>query len=175
MHPPTVRTKANYSCGTTAVENLTRIWIIPTERLQTTSWRSMASMSLLVERVSVSRRSPSADASTNYGRNVLWTDEACFTREAVTSGHGTVLMLSSNILFSVGVSAGIVGDMSLVPTCCLRLAAELCPHTLGNILTRLLEDVPIAVGQWLWLHHEGAAALCGEHIRQWLVATYPGR
>jgi hypothetical protein len=40
----------------------------------------------------------------------------------------------------------------------------------------LLEDVPLAVRQWLWwFQHGGAAAYCGEGVRQWLNATYSGR
>jgi hypothetical protein len=56
-----------------------------------------------------------------------------------------------------------------------RLTAQRYRDFLETVLPGLLEDVPLAVRQSLWFQHDGAPAHCGEDVRQWLNATYPGR
>jgi hypothetical protein len=117
---------------------------------------------------------------------ILWTDEACFTREGVFSIHSSHLWARDNphaicergyqARFSVRVWAGIVGDIVVGP-CLLseRLTAQRYREFLETVLPGLLEDVPLAVRQRLWFQHDGARAHYGEDVRQWLNATYPGR
>jgi hypothetical protein len=132
----------NYSCGTRAVEKLTRyrtrIGTITTEGPQSTSWRTFASIPLLAERASVSRRSSSTDAilrmatSTRCGWALFYTTfcgqtkrvlrvRVCSASTTVTSGHGIILMLSANVgIKSTSASAfGLVssGTLSWAPIC----------------------------------------------------------
>jgi hypothetical protein len=46
---------------------------------------------------------------------------------------------------------------------------------LDPVVPMLLDDVPEAVWQGLSFQQDGAPAHCGEDVRQWLNATYPGR
>jgi hypothetical protein len=100
---------------------------------------------------------------------LLWTDEACFTREGMFNVHNSHLRARDNphairergyqVRFSVSVWAGIVGDivvgLYLLPD---RLTAQRYRDFLETVLPGLFEDVPLAVRQWLWFQHDGAPA-----------------
>jgi hypothetical protein len=118
--------------------------------------------------------------------NILWTDEACFTREGVFNVHNSHLWKRDNphairergyqVRFSVSVWAGIVGVTVVGPYLLPdRLTAQRYHGFLETVLPGLLEDVPLAVRQRLWFQHDRAPAHYGENARQWLNATYPGR
>jgi hypothetical protein len=155
-------------------------------------------MSLPAECTFLSRRSSCTDAilraatSTTadelFLRNVLWTYEACFTREGVSNVHASYVWARDDphaigervckVHFSVSVSAGIDRNTVAVPYLLplpARLTAERYCDFLETVLPRLLEEVPLAVRQRLWFHHDGVPAHYGEDIQQWLNATYPER
>jgi hypothetical protein len=101
--------------------------------------------------------------------NILWTDEACFTREGVFNIHNSDFWARDNphairergyqVRFSVIVWAGTVGDIVMGP---YLLPDRLTAQRYRNFLetsTGLLEDVPLAVRQRLWFQHDGAPAL----------------
>lgn len=46
---------------------------------------------------------------------------------------------------------------------------------LQAILSRLLDDVVLAVQQGLWFQHDGDPPHYGENVREWLDTTYPER
>jgi hypothetical protein len=118
--------------------------------------------------------------------NILWTDEACFTREGVFNVHNSHLWARDNphairergcqVCFRVSVWAGIVGDIVVGPYLLPgRLTAQRYRDFLKTVLPGLLEDVPLTVRQRLWFQHDGAPAHYREDVRQCLNATYPGR
>jgi hypothetical protein len=125
------------SSGTRAVEKLTwyriRIGTIPTESPRSTVRQSIASIPLLVECTSVSRRLSSTDAILQISListrcrwdnaflcSILWTDEACFVHEGmlnVTSGRAwdnphAIRKHGYRACLSVSIWAGIVGAIS---------------------------------------------------------------
>jgi hypothetical protein len=160
--------------------------IIPTEGPRSTSWRSTASIPLIAEGTSVSRRSSSTDAILRkpiiendlYLHNILWTDEACDTREGVltsttvTSGHGLILMLSEtmDIKSTSALAFGLEwsGRLSWAPIC------SATSWFYDNCSSGLFEDVPLAMRQSLWFQHDGAQAHREDDIQQLLNATYTG-
>jgi hypothetical protein len=114
--------------------------------------------------------------------NILWTEEACFTREGVFNVLNSHLWAQDNphairergyqVRFSVSVWDGIVGDivvgLYLLPD---RLTAQRYRDFLETVLSGLLEYEPLAVRQKLWFQHDGAPAHYGEDVRQWLDVT----
>jgi hypothetical protein len=93
-----------------------------------------------------------------FSHNILWTDEACFTRDGVFNVHNSHLWARDNphairkrgyqVRFSVSVWAAIVGDIVvgpyLIPD---RLTAQRYRDFPETVLPGLLEDVPLAVRQ----------------------------
>jgi hypothetical protein len=101
-----------------------------------------------------------------FFHNILWTDEACFTREGVFNVHNSQLWARDNphamrergyqVRFSVSIWAGIVGDIVVGPYLLPdRLTAQRYRDFLETVLPGLLEDVPLAVRQRLWFQHDG--------------------
>jgi hypothetical protein len=124
--------------------------------------------------------------SSFFLHNILWIDEACFTRDGAFNVHNSHLWARDNphairehgyqVRFSVIVWAGIAVDIIVGPYLLLdRLTAQRYRDFLETVLLVLLEDVPLAVRQRLWFQHDGAPACYGEDVRQWLNVTYPGR
>jgi hypothetical protein len=109
-------------------------------------------------------------------RNILWTDESCFTLEDVLTfvshlwprdNPRAIRERGYQVGFSVNVLNGIVGNIVVRP--------YLLPDWLTNqrrrdfletILPGLLKDVLIAVRQRLRFKHDGAPAHYGEDVRQ---------
>jgi hypothetical protein len=106
----------NCSCGTKAVEKLTRyptrIGTIPTEGHRSTSWRSIPSTPPLVQRTCVSRQSACTHAVLRVATStpcrwvlshkILWTDEEYFTGEGVFNVHCSRLWLRDNTQAIIG-------------------------------------------------------------------------
>jgi hypothetical protein len=94
------------------------------------------------------------DATDELFLHILWTDEACFTREGVFNVHNSHLCARDNphairergcqVRFIVSVWAGIVGDI-VMGTCLLpdRLSAQRHRDFLETDLPGLLEDEPL--------------------------------
>jgi hypothetical protein len=111
--------------------------------------------------------------------------ETCFTREEVFSFHSSHLWspanplaslargykarFSSNVWFSMVVVVVLVG---LYPLPRWRVLAK---FFLQTVITRLLEDVLIAMWQGLCFQHDGVTPHHGENVREWLDAMYTGR
>jgi hypothetical protein len=105
--------------------------------------------------------------------NILWTDEACFTREGVFNVHNSHLWARDNphairergyqVRFSVSVWADIVGDVVVGPYLLPdRLTAQRYRDFLETVLPELLEDVRPALRQMLWFQHDRAPAHYGK-------------
>jgi hypothetical protein len=122
--------------------------------------------------------------------NTFWTsfflhNIPCFTRECVFNIHGSHFWARDNpcaihergyqVRFGVSIWALIVRDISRGPLFatwqadCWQISWFFKPFYLGSAWVVLL-----AVEQ-LWFQHDGAPAQYGEDVRQWLIATYPGR
>jgi len=122
----------------------------------------------------------------NFAEKVLWTDEACFTREGPfksrnshiwndVNPHGTYVN-SYQRKFSVNIWAGIVGTVLLGPVLLLpRLNGETYLAFHENVLPLHMEEVPLLTRQQLWYQHDGAPPHFSLAVRQHLDALYPQR
>jgi hypothetical protein len=97
----------------------------------------------------------------SFLHNILWRDEACFTREGVFNVHNSHLWVRDNphtirergyqVRFSVCVWAGISWDIVMSPHLLPdRLTAQRYRDFLETVLPELLEDMPLAMRQRLW-------------------------
>lgn len=124
------------------------------------------------------------DGNINFARNVLFTDEACFTRNGIPNIHNSHLWTEANPhaiveahhqhTFSLNVWAGIVGDVLVGPHFLPRRVGgaeylDLLENHLGN----LLEDVPLAIRQNMWYLHDGAPPHFTRQVRNWLNENFP--
>jgi hypothetical protein len=177
-----------------AVEKLTRyrnrIGTIPTECPRSTLCRSIASIPLLAESTSVSRRSSSTDAILRMATTSTRYEWALFTqhsvdRRSVFYSWGCVQRSQQSPLgtgessccprtwvssvSSLSVRACIVGDIVVGPYVLPdRLNSQGYRDFMETILPGLFEDVPLAVRQRSWFQHDGAPAHYGEDVRRWL-------
>jgi hypothetical protein len=167
------------NCETRAVEKFAPCHTVPNEGPRSTSWRSTTSMPLITKCMSVSRLSSCmdlilrTDASAHCGwgvlRNILWTEEACYSCENVFTVHlwvGVICLLSMNMgIKSVSVSAfGLESpvkwswDTHLLPE---SMTARPYRDFLETPILELLEDVPLTMRRELWLQYNGAQAHFG--------------
>lgn len=110
--------------------------------------------------------------------HVLWSDEACFTRDGINNYHNEHIWALHNPhairqrrfqqRFSVNVWGGIFND-SLLPLHVLqeRLSAVIYRDFLNNTFDRL-EDVPLNIIQHMWYQHDGAPPHRGRVVVEWL-------
>ena len=126
------------------------------------------------------------DADEDFGRQILWTDEATFTRDGVFNMHNhhywglenpkVVRRRAFQNRFSVNVWAGII-NQNLIGLVFLphRLNGNNFIHFLQHDFEDLLDNLPLARIQNLWLQLDGAPAHYALQVRQWLDENYPGR
>lgn len=118
--------------------------------------------------------------------NILFTDEANFSRDAIMNFHNNHIWAEDNpyeILesrhqhtFSVNVWAGIIGDHLIGPFFLpRRLTGETYHNFLQNELPILLEDVPVQLRRQMYFMHDGAPPHFSLLARQCLDASYPRR
>jgi hypothetical protein len=116
---------------------------------------------------------------------ILRTDEVCFKFEGVLNFQNshfwardnshTVRERGRKVCSASGFGLESLGTLSWAPVCYLTADCSTCHDFLETVLKGLLEDVPLAVGQRLWVQHDGTPAHCVKDVRQWLNATYSGR
>lgn len=118
--------------------------------------------------------------------NVLFTDEASFTREGIFN-HRTshvwgavnphdVVVRSYQERFSVNVWAGIIGNHLIGPYILPnRLNCPVYLTFLRDILPTLLEPVPLHVRNVMWFQHDGAPAHFGNNVQDHLNNTFGDR
>ena len=118
--------------------------------------------------------------------NVLWTDEATFTRHGVINTRNlhhwslenprTIRQSRFQVEFSINVWAGIVGDHLIGPyELPGRLNSERYLEFLQTTLPTLLEDVPFNIRAAMWFQHDGAPPHFGRQVRSWLNQRYRDR
>ncbi|GBM50286.1 hypothetical protein AVEN_219060-1 [Araneus ventricosus] len=117
---------------------------------------------------------------------VLFSDEACLTREGVFNTHNAHMWssenphitVSSNVQhkFSINIWVGILGDNLLRPYVLLeRLNDVKYLVSLQHVLLDFLHGIPTTVRQNLWFMHDGVSAHVSIVVRTHLDATYPWR
>lgn len=118
--------------------------------------------------------------------NILFTDEAGFTRNGVVNFHNTHVWADENphavmesghqTRFSLNIWMGIVGDMFLGPVVLPnRLTGAAYLNFLQNSMCDLLDDIPLDQRQQMWFQHDGAPAHFSIPVREHLHQTFPHR
>jgi Transposase. len=118
--------------------------------------------------------------------NILFTDEAGFTRNGVFNFHNTHIWADENphaliesghqARFSLNIWMGIVGDRFLGPVVLPnRLTGAAYLNFLQNTLYEFLEDIPLNQRQQMWFQHDGAPAHFSMAVREHLHQTFPHR
>lgn len=122
----------------------------------------------------------------NFMSRILFTDEACFSRNAIMNFHNNHIWAEENPnaviqnnyqqQFSVNVWIGIVGDFLIGPHFLPpRLNGQQYRHFLEFELAELLEDVPLAERAGMWFMHDGAPPHFSIAARQFLDVRYGRR
>lgn len=117
---------------------------------------------------------------------ILFTDEANFSRDAIMNFHNNHIWIDENPhavsesrhqhQFSLNVWVGIVGDFLIGPFFLPgRLTGEIYRRFLEEDLPTLLEEVPIQLRQQMLFMHDGAPAHFSLVARQYLDVAYPNR
>lgn len=123
-------------------------------------------------------------ANINFMRNILWTDEATFTRAGITNHRNLHVWATENphairettfqTQFSINVWAGMIDDELIGP---FVLPNRLDQHAyldfLQNTLPLLLEDVPLETRRRMQLQLDGAPAHFARIVRDYLNENYP--
>lgn len=122
----------------------------------------------------------------NFSKDVLWSDEAYFSREGIFNTHNLhewheinphiVRERAFQQRFSINVWAGILNDRLIGP---YILPSPLTGHHysifLRTVLPELLEDVPLIERCRMWFQHDGAPAHFHRGVTEYLNVTFPNR
>lgn len=122
----------------------------------------------------------------HFGRYVLFTDEACFTRDGYFNSRNSHIWNENNPhvialrrdqhQFVINIWAGIVGEQIIGP---YLLPPHLNGHVyaqfLQHVLPELLEDVPLDIRANMWFQHDGAPAHFALPVRHYLNEIFPNR
>jgi hypothetical protein len=122
----------------------------------------------------------------NFLSQVLFTDEASFTREGIFNSRNRHLWADENPhgtwdrnfqkKFGVNVWAGILGNKIIGP---YLLPDHLNGPTylgfLRHILPELLEDIPLGARRRMWFQHDGAPPHFSIDVRNHLNMTFRNR
>lgn len=126
----------------------------------------------------------------NFSANILFTDEAGFTRQGIFNFHNNhawsdenphaVVEARHQIRFSLNVWMGILGDRLIGPVFLPnRLTGAAYHDFLVNTLPGLLDDVPLNQRAQHWFMHDGApphfAVAVREHLNRTFNARWIGR
>lgn len=122
----------------------------------------------------------------NFCRNILFTDEACFTRRGVTNFHNEHVYAYENPHatkvthyqheFKINVWAGIINNFIIGPVILPhRLNGETYLDHLQNTLPDLLDDLPLVLRRDMWFMHDGAPPHFTLNVRNHLNQQYPNR
>lgn len=120
-----------------------------------------------------------------FSSRVLYTDEACFTRDGCFNSRNSHVWSEDNPRethqrgyqqrFSVNVWCGIVHDHIIGPHIFPdRLTGHLYREFLEDTLPLLLEDVPLNIRHGMWYMHDGAPPHFSREARDYLDTAFPG-
>lgn len=121
-----------------------------------------------------------------FQTTILFSDECCFTRDGIFNSRNShfweeenphaIIVKSSQYRFSLNIWAGIIMNHLLGPFVFPpRLNAAIYLEFLENTLPELLEDVPLAVRQRMWLQHDGAPPHFTNNICNYLNRQFSDR
>lgn len=119
----------------------------------------------------------------NFLRQILWTDEATFTRAGITNHRNLHIWAAENPYavrettfqheFSINMWAGIIDDLIIGPfELPNRLTQEVMLNFLRNDLPLLLEDVPLLTRRNMYFQLDGAPAHYALTVREYLNENY---
>lgn len=119
-------------------------------------------------------------------KKILWMDESKFTRNGITNARNLHEWTHDNphlkrassfqVQFSINVWAGLLDDMLIGPVILpATLNSERFLTLLRDELPRLLEDVPLASRQGMYLQMDGCPAHYGRNVREFLNNNYANR
>lgn len=121
----------------------------------------------------------------NFLNDILFTDEARFSRLAILNIHNTHMWTIENphaisenrhqYQFSINVWAGVLGDQIFIRFLPETLNGERYLHFLTTDLPQLLEDVPLNTRNKMWFMLDGAPAHYRLQVREYLNEAYPNR
>lgn len=122
----------------------------------------------------------------NFDKQILFTDEANFSRNSIQNFHNNHLWAEENPhavtethfqhQFSVNVWAGIIGDHLIGPFFLPgRLDGRSYRNFLETELPILLEDVSLLLRNQMWFMHDGAPAHFSVLAREYLNQVYPNK
>lgn len=122
----------------------------------------------------------------DFLNNLLFTDEAGFTRDGIFNIHNThvwsdenpheILPRSFQRKFSINVWAGLLGNQLIGPYILPnRLNGAGYLHFLENVFNDLLDDVPIARRRGMWFLLDGAPPHYARVVANWLNNNFPER
>lgn len=122
----------------------------------------------------------------NFGCHVLFSDEACFTKDGYFNSRNSHIWSEDNPhaialrrdqhQFAINVWAGIVGEQIVGPYLLPpRLNGHSYAQFLQHVLPELLEDVPLNIRAGMWFQHDGAPSHFSLQVRQYLNEIYPNR
>lgn len=122
----------------------------------------------------------------NFIFQVLWSDEACFTRNGINNYHNEHVWSLQNPhairpgtfqqRFSVNVWGGIFNN-TLLPLRVIneRLNADMYRNFLETNLFGFIDDVPLNIVQNMWYQHDGAPPHRGREVIAWLHEHFPNK
>ena len=119
-------------------------------------------------------------------RNILFTDEAHFTRDGVKNTRNSHLWdrdnpygtVESNCLrrFFVNVWCGVIGDQLIGPYIFpQRLTSDIYASFLRDDLPALVENVPLQMRRQMYYQHDGVPPHFSQVVRQYLNHKFPNR
>lgn len=122
----------------------------------------------------------------NFIGNILFTDEASFTRDGVFNFHNmhewsdenphAIHVRNHQFGFSINVWIGMVGDCLIGPfRLPNRLNGQSYLNFLRDNLNELLEDVPLDVIMNMYFMHDGAPAHFSRIVRNYLTERFENR
>ncbi|KOC66835.1 Histone-lysine N-methyltransferase SETMAR [Habropoda laboriosa] len=114
----------------------------------------------------------------SFCRFVLWTDEACFTREGCFNVHNSHVWDDENPFavrthaakerWSINVWAGICDDFVVGPYILLdRLDGTIYNNFLENVLPGLLEEIPLEIRRNMYFRHLSGIGKC-KKLDKWV-------
>ena len=122
----------------------------------------------------------------NFVKNILFTDEASFSRDGIINSHNMHIWQDENPhatvarshqdQFSLNVWCGLINDHMIGPHIFPgRLNGDMYVNFLRNDLPLLMDDVPILSVRNMWFMHDGAPAHYSRNVRQYLHERFPQR
>lgn len=122
----------------------------------------------------------------DFTKNILFTDECCFTRDGILNFHNTHVWSDENPhaifenkhqwKFSINTWAGIINNKLIGPFMLPQpLNGEQYLQFLENTLSEVFDDWPLALRTNMWFMHDGAPPHIFLPVRNYLNETFPNR